>query len=423
MTVLIAGAGIGGLTLALSLHQAGVPVRVFETSAEIRPLGVGINLLPHAVRELDELGLLGELDALGVRTAELAYYSKRGQLIWSEPRGEAAGYRWPQFSVHRGKLQMMLLAAARRRLGDDCLRTGWHLEDWQERDGGVAVRFVERKSGAPRGTEAGSLLIGADGIHSSLRRRLYPDEGPPIWNGAILWRGTARAKPYLTGRSMIMAGHEFQKFVCYPISAPEKDGKATINFIAERKFAADHAWRREDWNRPGDPADFLPQFEDWVFDWLDVPGLITAAEAVYEYPMVDRDPLPRWTEGRATLLGDAAHAMYPIGSNGASQAILDARVLTREILARGATSEALAAYEEERRPATARIVLANRENGPEQVMQRVEQLAPDGFARIEDVLRPEELEETARSYKQLAGFDREALNSRPSIVPLPAVAS
>jgi 2-polyprenyl-6-methoxyphenol hydroxylase-like FAD-dependent oxidoreductase len=423
MTVLVAGAGIGGLTLALSLHQAGVPVRVFETSAEIRPLGVGINLLPHAVRELDELGLLGELDALGVRTAELAYYSKRGQLIWSEPRGEAAGYRWPQFSVHRGKLQMMLLAAVRRRLGDDCLRTGWHLEDWQERDGGVAVRFVERKSGAPRGTETGSLLIGADGIHSSLRRRLYPDEGPPIWNGAILWRGTARAKPYLTGRSMIMAGHEFQKFVCYPISPPDEDGNATINFIAERKFAADHAWRREDWNRPGDPADFLPQFEDWVFDWLDVPGLITAAEAVYEYPMVDRDPLPRWTEGRATLLGDAAHAMYPIGSNGASQAILDARVLTREILARGATPEALAAYEEERRPATARIVLANRENGPEQVMQRVEQLAPDGFARIEDVLRPEELEETARSYKQLAGFDREALNSRPSIVPLPAVAS
>ncbi|MGF1631260.1 MAG: flavin-dependent oxidoreductase [Kiloniellaceae bacterium] len=423
MTVLIAGAGIGGLTLALSLHQAGVPVRVFETSAEIRPLGVGINLLPHAVRELDELGLLAELDTLGVRTAELAYYSKRGQLIWSEPRGEAAGYRWPQFSVHRGKLQMMLLAAVRRRLGTDCIRSGWHLEDWQERDGGVTASFVERRSGTPRGAETGSLLIGADGIHSSLRRKLYPDEGPPIWNGAILWRGTARAKPYLTGRSMIMAGHEFQKFVCYPISGPEADGKATINFIAERKFAADHAWRREDWNRAGDPADFLPQFADWVFDWLDVPGLIAAAEAIYEYPMVDRDPLPRWTQGRATLLGDAAHAMYPIGSNGASQAILDARVLTREILAQGATPEALAAYEAERRPATARIVLANRQNGPEQVMQRVEQLAPDGFARIEDVLQSEELEETAKSYKQLAGFDREGLNSRPSIVPLPAVAS
>ncbi|MGD1877634.1 MAG: flavin-dependent oxidoreductase [Kiloniellaceae bacterium] len=435
MTVLVAGAGIGGLTLALSLHQAGVPVKLFESSAEIKPLGVGINLLPHAVRELDELGLLAELDRLGVRTAELAYYSKRGQLIWSEARGEAAGYRWPQFSIHRGKLQMMLLAAARERLGAGAIVTGRHLDSWREADGRVHASFInktagdkktgdkktgDKKTGRPRDTVQGALLIGADGIHSALRRSLYPDEGAPVWNGAILWRGTARAKPYLTGRSMIMAGHEFQKFVAYPISAPEEDGKATINFIAERKFAADHTWQREDWNRPGDPADFLPQFADWVFDWLDVPALIGAAEAVYEYPMVDRDPLPRWSEGRTTLLGDAAHAMYPIGSNGASQAILDARVLTREILRHGMTPDALAAYEAERRPATARSVLANRENGPEQVMQRVETLAPDGFARIEDVLTPGELEETARDYKRLAGFDKDTLNNRPAIVPATA---
>jgi 2-polyprenyl-6-methoxyphenol hydroxylase-like FAD-dependent oxidoreductase len=423
VTVLIAGAGIGGLTLALSLHQARVPVRVFETSSEIKPLGVGINLLPHAVRELDELGLLDALDGLGVRTAELAYYSKRGQLIWSEPRGTAAGYRWPQISLHRGRLQMMLLAAVLDRLGGDCVACGWHLDDWCESGDGITARFVDKKTGGARGEVSGSLLVGADGIHSSLRRKLYPDEGAPIWNGAILWRGTARVEPYLTGRSMIMAGHEFQKFVCYPISSPDNDGKATINFIAERKFAADHAWRREDWNRPGDPGDFLPQFEGWRFDWLDVPALIRAAEAVYEYPMVDRDPLPRWTAGRASLLGDAAHAMYPIGSNGASQAILDARVLTREILSHGTTPEALAAYEAERRPATAKIVLANRQNGPEEVMQRVEEMAPDGFARIEDVLTPGELEATASGYKKLAGFDKDALNSRPSIVPLPAAAS
>ncbi|MEQ9607123.1 MAG: flavin-dependent oxidoreductase [Kiloniellaceae bacterium] len=420
MTVLVAGAGIGGLSLALSLHQAGVPVTVFESSAQIRPLGVGINLLPHAVREMDELGLLDRLDALGVRTAELAYYSKRGQLIWSEPRGEAAGYRWPQFSVHRGALQMMLLEAARERLGPQGIVTGRHLDAWEETADGVAARFSDRLTGATV-TAAGALLVGADGIHSALRRTLYPDEGAPIWNGAILWRGTARAQPYLTGRSMIMAGHEFQKFVAYPISASGEDGKATINFIAERKFAADHQWRREDWNRPGDLADFLPQFADWRFGWLDVPALIRAADAVYEYPMVDRDPLPRWTAGRATLLGDAAHAMYPIGSNGASQASLDARVLTREILAHGMTAAALEAYEAERRPATAKIVLANRQNGPEQVMQRVEELAPDGFRRIADVLATDELEETARRYKQLAGFDKDGLNSRPSIVLAPAV--
>lgn len=421
MAVLVAGAGIGGLTLALSLHQAGVPVRVFESATELRPLGVGINLLPHAVRELDELGLLPRLDALGVRTAELAYYSKRGQLIWSEPRGLAAGYRWPQISIHRGRLQMMLLETARERLGAEAIVTGRHLEDWRDDGQGVTACFLDKNNGDNKDRqreEIGALLIGADGIHSNLRRRLYPEEGPPIWNGAILWRGTARWKPYLTGRTMIMAGHEFQKFVCYPISAPDAQGKVLINFIAERKFAPDHAWRREDWNRPGDLADFLPQFESWRFDWLDVPALIRAAEAIYEYPMVDRDPLARWSEGRATLLGDAAHAMYPIGSNGASQAILDARVLTREILAHGPTPEALQAYESERRPATAQIVLANRRNGPEQVMQRVEELAPQGFARIEDVLTPAELEETAASYKRLAGFDKEALNSRPPIVPV-----
>ncbi|MEO3431398.1 flavin-dependent oxidoreductase [Pelagibius sp. CAU 1746] len=419
MTVLVAGAGIGGLTLALSLHQAGVPVKVFETSAQLRPLGVGINLLPHAVRELDELGLLPGLDRLGLRTAELAYYSKRGQLIWSEPRGEAAGYRWPQISIHRGQLQMMLFEAAKQRIGAENIVAGRHLDDWQQSDKGIAAGFIDKKTGARCGTAEGSLLIGADGIHSSLRRRLYPGEGAPIWNGAILWRGTARAKPYLTGRSMIMAGHEFQKFVCYPLSGPDTGGKALINFIAERKFTADHGWRREDWNRPGNPADFLPQFEDWVFDWLDVPALIRAADAIYEYPMVDRDPLPHWTEGRATLLGDAAHAMYPIGSNGASQAILDARVLTREILIQGETPAALASYEAERRPATAKIVLANRQNGPEQVMQRVEELAPDGFRRIEEVLSPKELEDTAATYKKLAGFDKDALNGRPSIVQLP----
>jgi 2-polyprenyl-6-methoxyphenol hydroxylase-like FAD-dependent oxidoreductase len=217
---------------------------------------------------------------------------------------------------------------------------------------------------------------------------------------------------------MIMAGHEFQKFVAYPISAEAAArGRSLINWIAEKKFAPDHVWRREDWNRPADIGAFLPDFESWRFDWLDVPGLIRGAKAVYEFPMVDRDPLPRWTHGRATLLGDAAHPMYPIGSNGASQGILDARVLTRELLRHGATPAALEAYEAERRPATARIVLANRGNGPEQVMQLVQERAPDGFARIEDVLSPEELEAAAAGYKRLAGFDVGELNARPPIVP------
>jgi 5-methylphenazine-1-carboxylate 1-monooxygenase len=416
MTVLVAGAGIAGLTLALSLHQVGIDVRLFEQSEKLEPLGVGINVLPHAVRELSELGLLDELAATGVPTAELAYYSKHGQRIWSEPRGREAGYRWPQFSIHRGQLQMILYRAVIDRLGPDAIRTGARIEAVTQNCDGVRAMIARSDGG--REEVSGAVLIACDGIHSAIRRSFYPDEGPPIWNGAILWRGVTEAKPFLTGRSMIMAGHEFQKFVCYPISREALDrGDAVINWIAEKKFAPDHEWRREDWNRPGKLEDFLPDFEDWRFDWLDVPGIIRTASAVYEFPMVDRDPLPEWTRGRVTLLGDAAHPMYPIGSNGASQAIIDARVLTAEFVTRGVGPEALEAYADIRRPATAAIVEANRRNGPEQVMQLVETRAPDGFEDAAQVISQDELQDIASGYKRLAGFDVEALNARPPIVP------
>ncbi|MBN8902122.1 MAG: FAD-dependent monooxygenase, partial [Rhodospirillales bacterium] len=263
MTVLIAGAGIAGLTAALSLHQVGVPCRVFESVDRLEPLGVGINVLPHAVRELTELGLQAPLAATAIATEALVYHSKHGQRIWGEPRGLAAGYHWPQFSIHRGELQMILLEAVRARLGPDAVVTGHHLAGWEMTADGVRASFVDRRRNTRLGTAEGSLLIGADGIHSAVRGRLYPEEGPPIWNGAILWRGVTRAAPFLGGRTMIMAGHECQKFVAYPISrAAAEQGEAVVNWIAERKFAPDHAWRREDWNRPGVLADFLPQFAD-----------------------------------------------------------------------------------------------------------------------------------------------------------------
>ena len=411
MTVLVAGGGIAGLTLALSLHQVGLPVQVFESVETIRPLGVGINVLPHAVRELCELGLEEGLAALAVPTQALAYYSRHGKPIWHEPRGREAGYRWPQFSIHRGALQMLLLETLRARLGAGQFHAGHHLAGYEETARGIRARF---RNGA---SADGSVLIGADGIHSVLRAMHYPGEGPPIWNGAILWRGVTEGPQFLSGRSMIMAGHEFQKFVAYPISRPLYDaGRSMTNWIAELKFPADHAWRREDWNRAGDTADFLPRFADWIFDWLDVPALIRGARHIYEFPMVDRDPIPVWTHGRTTLLGDAAHPMYPIGSNGASQSIIDARVLARELRAHGMTAAALQSYEAERNPVTARIVLANRQNGPEKVMQMVQTRAPAGFERIEDVLSAAELEEAAAGYKRIAGFDKDALNSRPPTI-------
>jgi 2-polyprenyl-6-methoxyphenol hydroxylase-like FAD-dependent oxidoreductase len=415
--IAIVGAGIGGLTAALSLSDAGFSVRVFESVPELKPLGVGINLLPHAVRELDELGLRAPLEAAGVCCGELAYYTKRGQRIWAEPRGLRAGYRWPQISIHRGVLQMLLLDAARERIGADRIRLGLHLERFEARPGqGVRAVFADRARGNESLSIDARVLVAADGIHSSARRVFYPDEGPPRWNGARMWRGTADAPPFLDGRTMILSGHTSQKFVCYPIAAPGADGRQKLNFVAELRFDASALAEREDWNKPGRLEDFLPRFESWRFDWLDVPALIRAAGSVYVYPMVDRDPLPRWSFGPVTLLGDAAHPMYPIGSNGASQAILDARVLTGCLRHHGSDPErGLARYDEIRRSATAEIVLANRRQGPEAAMQLVEDRAPDGFARIVDVVSESELAAIAESYKRLAGFSVAELNARESL--------
>ncbi len=412
MTVIISGAGIGGLTAALTCHELGIPVKVYEQVSEITPLGVGINLQPHAVREIFELGLEAEIEAIGVRTKEVAYFSKKGLPIHAEARGVWAGYKWPQYSIHRGELQMMLLAAVRARLRD-VVETGASVVGFTEDADGVAVQ-VER--GGVVTEERGAVLIGADGLHSKIRAGFYPEEGAPIWAGAVLWRGTTRAVPFLTGASMAMAGHARQKFVTYPISAPDADGKADINWIAELWFEPESKWNREDYNRQGKLADFLPAFENWDFDWLDIPALIRAADKVYEFPMIDRDPLARWSFGRATLLGDAAHAMYPIGSNGATQAILDARVLGRCFVEYGVNSAALSAYDSERRPKCNAVVLANRGNGPDQVMQVVEERTGGDFGHIDDVLSEAERLDMAKAYKRIAGFDVDVLNAAPRII-------
>jgi 5-methylphenazine-1-carboxylate 1-monooxygenase len=412
MTVLIAGGGIGGLTLALSLHQVGIPCRVFESVPELAPLGVGINLQPHAVRELDELGLLADLDAIGLRTQEVAYVSSHGKTIWSEPRGLMAGYQWPQISLHRGKLQMMLFSAVQERLGPGAITCGRALRRWSSTNDGICATFTSGDNATDN--ISGDLLIAADGIHSSARALMYPHEGPPVWGGTVMWRGVSKGPRFMTSRTMAMAGCKARKFVCYPIA--EDGDQLIINWIADLKFPSDYLWNREDWNRQGKLEDFLPEFADWHFDWLDVPHVMRSAPSIFEYPMVDREPVGRWTDGRMTLIGDAAHAMYPIGSNGASQAILDARVLTQALLGHGLNEDALLAYEEERRPVTSKIVLANRGDGPDKILDVVEERAPDGFADIEDVLSRDELERTANAYKSIAGMDVETLNARPSIV-------
>ncbi|UGQ12717.1 flavin-dependent oxidoreductase [Yinghuangia sp. ASG 101] len=413
MRVVVAGGGIGGPAAALSLHAAGFErVTLLESAAEIRPLGVGINLLPHATRELTELGLAADLAELGVATSRLAYFNRHGQEIWSEPRGLAAGYRWPQYSVHRGALQLMLLRAVRARLGPGAVRTGAEVAAFQELPGAVRVCLRD-------GTHVDAdVLVGADGIRSAVRAQLFPAEGPPPGNGLVLWRGTTKVPhpAFLGGRTMVMAGDGTEKFVAYPLGdVPDADGRVPLNWIAERPLDTPPP-APGDWNRPAERDEILRHFADWRFDWLDIPRVISGADSVFAYPMVDRDPLPRWTHGRVTLLGDAAHAMYPVGSNGASQAIIDARVLARSLATRP-VDEALAAYEARRRPATAAIQRANRGQGPEVVMRIVHERAPDGFTAektLDDVLTPAERAEIASAYKRTAGFAPDVLNSRPS---------
>jgi 2-polyprenyl-6-methoxyphenol hydroxylase-like FAD-dependent oxidoreductase len=409
--VLIAGGGIGGLVAALCLEHVGIESRVFESVREVRALGVGINLLPHAVRILTTLGLGPKLAATGISTAELIYFSKHGKQIWREPRGLAAGYRWPQYSIHRGELQLLLLDEVRKRLGRKNVRAGHHLASFEERGDEVIATLIDRRTGATIAVETGDLLIGADGIHSRVRHHFYPEELEPVFSGRLLWRGITDSEPFLTGRSMIMAGHASQKFVAYPISAEAAArGRSLVNWVAEFKVGGERAPIGRDWNRPGDRAAFLPAFESWRFDWLDVPTLIEASGPIYEFPMVDRDPLERWSFGRVTLLGDAAHPMYPVGSNGASQAILDAGALAEALLSERDGPTALRTYEQARLEPTAAIVLSNRKQGPEAVMQIVEERAPNGFDRLADVISAAELEEIASRYKQIAGFNKDWLN-------------
>jgi 5-methylphenazine-1-carboxylate 1-monooxygenase len=415
--IVVVGAGIGGLVTALSLHQAGHDVHVYESVDQVRELGVGINLLPHAVRELDAIGMLDRVVAASVQPTSLAYFTKRGQRIWDEPRGLAAGYRWPQCSIHRGTLQQLLFAATIERLGTGRLHTSHHLVDLENHDDHAVAHFATHRGGPVERSVRANIVVAADGIHSAARLMRYPEQGPPRWNGSLLWRGLTHTPPVLDGRTMVWAGHPAQKFVGYPV-ADLPDGRQAFNFIAEFRTDGTELIEREDWNRAGRLDEFIDRFEDWTFDWLDVPALIRSAPGTFRFPMVDRDPVEQWSFGRTTLLGDAAHPMYPIGSNGASQAILDARVLTGCLRDHDDPVAALARYDAERRPATAAIVLANRGLGPELPMQLVEQRAPDGFDDIADVISPDEIVSVTEGYRRTAGFALAALSEGDSLADL-----
>lgn len=400
--IVIVGGGIAGLALALNLHSHGIVARVYEAALEVREIGVGITLLPHAMREIAQLGLAPDIIGIGIENQSSAFFNRFGQKIFSEPRGILAGYPNPEIGIHRGRLHGTLYRAARERLGEDAIKTDHQLAALEQDEDGVTLHF-QSQAGTPLPPARAGIVLACDGINSAVRRHFYPDE-QVAFTGINTWRGVTRRKPILDGRTYMRIGSiRTGKIVVYPIIDDiDGSGDQLINWIAEIET---DAHQKNDWNKPGSKADFLPIFESFKFDWLDVGELISGAESILEYPMVDKDPVDRWTFGRITFVGDAAHPMYPRGSNGSAQALIDARTLGDLLAGGGNLQDALKAYEAIRAPATAKIVQTNRTTPPDVINLKVEDLVGDRpFENLDDYISQDEMQALSNQYKQIAGF-------------------
>jgi 2-polyprenyl-6-methoxyphenol hydroxylase-like FAD-dependent oxidoreductase len=416
--VIIAGGGIGGLATALTLQQIGVKFTVFEAVRELAPLGVGINIQPNAVRELYDLGIGPDaLDTVGLPAREWALVGLNGNDVYSEPRGLEAGYKWPQYAVHRGRFHMLLHRVLLERAGTDVVRLGHKVIGYERNTDGSVTALIRRADGTQL-RETGSLLIAADGIHSAVRATMHPDQQPIHWGGAIMWRGTTLGKPIRSGASFVGLGTHRQRVVFYPISQPDPlTGLAIINWIAEVTVDKDDGRYSNGWFRPVEVEDFAHHFADWTYDWLDVPDLLRRSDVAYENPMIDRDPVPAWQDGPVALMGDAAHAMYPTGSNGASQAIIDARQLGVAMLEHGVSEAALHAYDQKLCGPISELVLRNRGAGPFGLLNIIDERCGGEFDNIDDVMSPEERNAFVARYKSAAGFAVEQLNNAPPTIP------
>ena len=415
--VIIAGGGIGGLAMALTLHQIGVPSIVFEATREMRPLGVGINLQPNAVRELFDLGITDrDLDRVGLPVKEWALVGLNGNDIYSEPRGLLAGYKWPQYAVHRGYFHTLLYQKAIDRIGPNAVRLGSRVTGYRKNADGSVTALIELPDGSAS-EETGALLIGADGIHSAVRAQMHPDQPPIHWGGAVMWRGTTWGKPIRSSSSFIGLGTHRQRIVFYPISHPDpRSGLSIINWIAEVTMDGGEGWKQSGWFRQVSVNEFIHHFDTWIWDWLDVPALIKQADSVFENPMIDRDPVPTWRDGPVLLLGDAAHAMYPTGSNGGSQAIVDARILGAAMVEHGVTQEALAAYDEKLCGPISKLILRNRGAGPFGLLNMVHERCGGTFDNIDSIIPPSERAEFMAGYQSAAGFAMTQLNNAPQTI-------
>jgi 5-methylphenazine-1-carboxylate 1-monooxygenase len=411
--IAIVGGGICGLALALNLHRRGIECRVFERVPEIKPLGVGITLLPHAMRELTALGLGDELLAVGIENRESCFFNRFGQLLYKEPRGKFAGYDVPEVGIPRGRLHLILVKAVRDRLGDDAVRTDHECTDVVQDEHGATVSFRETSTGRQVPEVRADVVIACDGINSAIRKRYYPDE-KLAFAGINSWRGVTRRKPILGGQTYMRIGSiRTGKIVIYPIvDNVDGEGNQLINWMADIHR---DTFTLNDWNKQGNLADFLPVYENWNFDWLDVAQLIRDSEQILEYPMVDKDPIETWTFDRITLAGDAAHPMYPRGSNGAAQSLIDARTLADALQHHSDHRTALKVYEAARVTAAANVVRINRQTPPDIINTKVEELVGDRpFQNLDDYITQDELRTLSENYKRVAGFTLSDVVSAPA---------
>lgn len=403
--IAIVGGGIGGLALALNLNARGVSCRIYEAAPVVKEIGVGITMLPHAMRELTALAIGNAIETLGIENTVCRFFNRFGQQIYSEPRGRHAGYRYPEIGIHRGRLHMTLYRAVLERLGDDAVVTDYQCTGLTQGDDGVTLHFRKTSTGETLSPVAANIAIACDGVNSAVRKQFYPEDAV-VFSGVNSWRGITVWQPIFDGRTYLRIGSiRTGKMTIYPV-VDDVDGKGRqlINWIAQVPSSAEE---QNDWNKPATASAFVQRYADWIYDWLDVPAMCSAAEAILEYPMVDKDPVPRWTFGRVTLLGDAAHPMYPRGSNGSAQALIDARVLAEHLAASDDRAAALAAYEKERLPVTSRIVRTNRTEPPDVINIRVEELTGDRrFDNLDDYITQDELRALSARYQSVAGFSK-----------------
>jgi 2-polyprenyl-6-methoxyphenol hydroxylase-like FAD-dependent oxidoreductase len=402
INIAIVGGGIAGLSFALGLHHRGIDCDVFESVSEVKEIGVGITLLPHGMRELAELGLQDALEAAGIENLESVFYTQHGQYVYKEARGRHAGYALPEIGIHRGKLHRILFEAAIKRLGSDKVHTGMRCSGFVQNSDGVQLDFLNTHTNTIVSLEA-QIAVACDGVNSVIRKQMHPDDAL-CFAGINTWRGVTVHPPILTGKSYLRIGTvEVGKMVIYPI-IDNVDGKGNqlVNWVAElQKPNA----VMNDWNRPGDPAVCAEIFKNWTFDFLNVPELILKADKVFEYPMVDKNALPFWTQGRVTLMGDAAHPMYPRGSNGSAQALIDARTLADQLSQHADPKEALKSYEALRLAPTAKVVETNRNVPPDFIIMKADELSGGKpFRHIDDLISQDELRQISDNYKSVAGF-------------------